>query len=102
MTHAFQRNGAGRSILTSAAITNQNNRTGNATLATMDTLANLVAICGRAHSAKCDQLMRLTTPPSGTTPETTVTALVSLARNPTLSPALLYALPTPARFVNRR
>jgi len=75
-----------------AVVTDQDNGGKNRTLATLGTLANLVSLCAAAHSAGCAELLRLTAPPGGTIPGNTVQAVLNLARNPTLSPAGLYAL----------
>jgi streptogramin lyase len=75
-----------------AVLTNEDNGAKNETLATLDTLANLVSLCASPSSPKCDRLLRLTTPPGGAAPADTVRAMVNLARNPTLSAAGLYGL----------
>jgi len=75
-----------------AVITNGDNGSKTDTLATLDTVANLVSLCAGTESASCRQLLRLTTPPHGVPPEDTVQAVVHLARNPTLAPVELYAL----------
>src|SRR5215467_8080337 len=75
-----------------AVVTDTDNGTRNATLATLGTLANLVSVCAAPPSPQCTGLLGLATPPGGTTPATTVQAIVNLARNPTLSRAGLYAL----------
>ena len=74
-----------------SVVTNADNGSKNDTLATLGTLANLVSLC-RSSSGKCGLLMHLATPPGGTPPADTVSALVDLARNPTLAPAALFAL----------
>jgi hypothetical protein len=73
-------------------VTNANNGDKNATLATLGTLANLVSVCAAATPKRCDGLLEQTTPPGGDAPVDTARAIVDLARNPTLSPAGLYAL----------
>jgi streptogramin lyase len=73
-------------------VTNANNGEANETLATLGTLANLASLCASAVSVRCDRFLALATPPGGTAPGDTAEALVDLARNPTLSPAGLYAL----------
>ncbi|GAB1331476.1 LysM peptidoglycan-binding domain-containing protein [Streptomyces sennicomposti] len=73
------------------AVTGTDNGTGNETLATLDTLANLVSLCV-SDTGRCESLLRLATPPGATAPQDTAQALTNLARNPTLAPAQLYAL----------
>ncbi|MET8718886.1 LysM peptidoglycan-binding domain-containing protein [Streptomyces misionensis] len=72
-------------------VTNADNGNTNETLATLDTLANLVSLCA-SDTTRCERLLRLATPPGGTTPQDTVQAVLNLVRNPTLSPAGLYGL----------
>jgi len=74
-----------------AVVTNANNGAKNDTLATLGTLANLVSLCA-SSSTRCGLLIHLATPSGGKAPTDTVSALVDLARNPTSSPAALYAL----------
>ena len=73
-------------------VTNANNGAKNETLATLDTLANLVSLCAPERSRRCERLLELATPTGGSTPADTAQAVVNLARNPTLAPAQLYAL----------
>jgi hypothetical protein len=73
-------------------VTNANNGDKNTTLATLGTLANLVSVCAAATPKRCDGLLEQATPPGGDAPADTAQAIVDLARNPTLSPAGLYAL----------
>ena len=80
-----------------AVVTDQDNGAKNQTLATLGTLANLVSLCAAAQSAGCGELLRLATPPGGTTPGNTVQAVLNLVRNPTLSPAGLFALAQTAK-----
>ncbi|HUJ65914.1 MAG TPA: hypothetical protein VLX59_10275, partial [Acidimicrobiales bacterium] len=75
-----------------AVVTNGNNGANNATLATLNTLANLASLCAGTTPHRCDQVMRLSTAPTGAVPGNTAAALVNLARNRTLAPAELYAL----------
>jgi hypothetical protein len=75
-----------------AVVTDQDNGGKNQTLATLGTLANLVSLCASAQSAGCGELLRLTAPPGGTAPGNTVQAVLNLVRNPSLSPAGLFAL----------
>ncbi|WP_267890142.1 LysM peptidoglycan-binding domain-containing protein [Streptomyces sp. NRRL F-4489] len=72
-------------------VTNADNGKGNETLATLNTLANLVSLCV-TDTTRCGTLLRLATPPGGTPPADTVQAVANLARNPALSPAGLYGL----------
>ena len=78
-------------------LTDTNNGDKNDTLATLDTLANVLSLCAQAQSRRCDEVLRLTTPPGAATPADTVQAAVALARNPTLSPVKLYVLARQAR-----
>ena len=65
----------------------------NQTLATLDTLANLVSVCATAPaSGPCAQMLRLSTPPGAATPSDTADAVLDLAKNPTLSRAGLFLL----------
>jgi hypothetical protein len=74
-------------------VTNANNGAKNTTLATLNTLADLVSTCATATSTgRCAAVLRLATPPGGARPSDTAQALVDLAKNPTLSPAKLFAL----------
>ncbi|MEU6365245.1 hypothetical protein ABZ876_05760 [Streptomyces sp. NPDC046931] len=66
------------------------------TLATLNTLANLVSLCV-ADSPRCEELLRLATPRGGTVPADTVQAVLGLVRNPTLSPGGLHTLAGTAR-----
>lgn len=61
------------------------------TLATQNTLADLVSLCV-TDNARCDKLTQLATPPGETRPADTVQAILSLAHNPTQSPDRLAAL----------
>ncbi|WP_234342552.1 hypothetical protein [Streptomyces sp. NRRL B-3648] len=74
-------------------VTDRNNGTKNDTLATLGTLANLVALCAPgADSGRCQDLLRLATPQHGSTPGDTAQAVLDLARNPRLATGKLYAL----------
>ncbi|MBO1413549.1 hypothetical protein [Streptomyces sp. FH025] len=73
-------------------VTNKDNATDNETLATLGTLANLLSLCATANTPRCADLLRLATPPDGTTPDDTVQAVLNLVHNPTLFPAELYTL----------
>ena len=75
-----------------AVVTDQDNSGKNQTLATLGTLANLVSLCQAGQSPQCGELLRLTAPPGGTVPGNTVQAVLNLVRNPSLSPAGLFAL----------
>jgi hypothetical protein len=72
-------------------VTNSDNGSENDTLATLGTLANLVSLCAPPTSRDCRRVLELATPPGGAAPGDTAQAVVNLARNPTLSPAELYA-----------
>jgi hypothetical protein len=73
-------------------VTNDNNGAQNETLATLNTLANLVSLCASATSARCERVLELATPPGGKAPGDTAQAVVNLARNPTLAATELFAL----------
>jgi hypothetical protein len=74
-------------------VTDANNGARNATLATLNTLADLVAVCSaRPAGGRCGELLHLATPPGETTPADTVQAVLNLVKNPALSLAGLYAL----------
>ncbi|MGW5664423.1 NHL repeat-containing protein [Streptomyces sp. NPDC003758] len=77
-------------------VTDANNGNTNETLATLDTLANLVSLCA-SETTRCESLLRLATPPGGAAPPDAAQAVLNLVRNPTLSPTGLYDL---ARAVN--
>ena len=79
-------------------VTNVDNGSKNDTLATLNTLANLVSLCAPGTSRGCQALLRLGTAPGGSAPSDTAQAVVNLARNPTLAPAELYALARRARL----
>ncbi|WP_189294340.1 hypothetical protein [Streptomyces cinerochromogenes] len=66
------------------------------TLATQNTLANLVSLCA-TDNAGCDKLIRLATPSGGSTPADTVQAVLGLVQNPTQSPDRLQALARTAK-----
>jgi hypothetical protein len=74
-----------------AVVTDRDNGK-NQTLATLGTLANLVSLCQAGQSPQCGELLRLTAPPGGTVPGNTGQAVLNLVRNPSLSPAGLFAL----------
>ncbi|MGW2177968.1 NHL repeat-containing protein [Streptomyces sp. NPDC001732] len=61
------------------------------TLATQNTLANLVSLCA-TDDARCAKLLQMATPQGGTRPADTVQAVLNLVHNPTLSPDGLEAL----------
>lgn len=79
-------------------VTNGNNGSKNETLATLNTLANLVSLCAPGARRGCRSLLRLSTPPGGAAPADTTAAMVDLARNPTLAPAALWALASRANI----
>lgn len=61
------------------------------TLATQNTLANLVSLCV-TDNARCDKVLQLATPRGGTKPADTVQAVLNLVHNPTLSASGLEAM----------
>ncbi|MER6333750.1 NHL repeat-containing protein [Streptomyces sp. NPDC001034] len=66
------------------------------TLATQNTLANLVSLCV-TDNARCDKLIQLAMPPGGTRPTDTVQVILDLVHNPTQSPGRLEALARAAK-----
>lgn len=73
-------------------VTNANNGDKNETLATLGTLADLVSLCASATDPRCKRFLTLATSPGGVASGDTAQAVVTLARNPTSSPAQLYRL----------
>ncbi len=74
-------------------ITDSDNGARNGTLATLNTLSSLVQLCAPGGSpTRCRAFLTLTTPSAGTRPRNTAQAIENLAKNPTLSPARLWAL----------
>jgi len=66
--------------------------------ATINSLANIVAACVDSTSASaCQQLFTVATPPGGTTPSDTLSALLDIALNPGHNVAKLYALSSSSR-----
>ena len=70
-------------------------------VAQINTIANILATCINSpggiagDGSPCGTFFALTTPPSGPAPTDTVSALLNLARNPTLNTAALFNLATP-------
>jgi len=63
------------------------------TLATFNTLANLLAGCiTRVHDDACNKLFAVATPPGGVAPSDTLTAAQNIARNPAHQAQALFAL----------
>src|SRR3954468_1106634 len=63
------------------------------TLATFDTLANLLAGCAtRVRGDACEKFFAAATPPGGTPPTDTLTAAQNIARNPSHQAERLFAL----------
>jgi len=63
------------------------------TLATFNTLGNLLAGCvTRVHSNACDKLFAIATPPAGIAPTDTLTAAQNIAHNPSNKAQELFAL----------
>jgi DNA-binding beta-propeller fold protein YncE len=83
------------------------NSSQTATLATFNTLANLLTGCiTRVHGDACDKFLAAATPPGGTGPSDTLTAAQNIARNPSHQAQQLFALlnefyPVPAGKVWR-
>ena len=69
------------------------NSSQTATLATFNTLANLLAGCTtRVHGDACNKLFAAATPPGGVAPTDTLTAAQNIARNPSNQAQQLFAL----------
>ncbi len=83
------------------------NSSQTATLATFNTLANLLAGCiTRVHGDACNELFAVATPPAGVAPTDTLMAAQNIARNPAHQAQKLFALldeffPVPAGKVWR-
>ena len=69
------------------------NSSQTATLATLNTLGNLLAGCiTRVHDDACNRLFAVTTPPGGAAPTDTLMAAQNIARNPSNQAQALFAL----------
>jgi streptogramin lyase len=69
------------------------NSSQTATLATFNTLANLLTGCiTRVHGDACNKFFAVATPPGGVTPTDTLTAVQNIARNPSHQAQKLFAL----------
>jgi len=69
------------------------NSSQTATLATFNTLANLLTGCiTRVHGDACNKLFAVATPPGGVTPTDTLTAAHNIAHNPSHQAQQLFAL----------
>lgn len=69
------------------------NSSQTATLATFNTLANLLAGCiTRVHDDACNKLFAVATPPGGVAPSDTLTAAQNIARNPSNQAQQLFPL----------
>ena len=69
------------------------NSSQTATLATFNTLANLLAACiTRVNGDACNKLFAIATPPGGVAPTDTLTAVQNIARNPSHQAQKLFAL----------
>jgi sugar lactone lactonase YvrE len=69
------------------------NSSQTATLATFNTLANLLAGCiTRVHGDACNKLFAVATPPAGVAPADTFMAAQNIARNPSHQAQSLFAL----------
>ncbi|MBX3437257.1 MAG: hypothetical protein KF861_07205 [Planctomycetaceae bacterium] len=63
------------------------------TLATFNTLGGLLAACiTRVHSDACDKLFAAATPPGGTSPTDTLSAMQNIARSPWYQPEKVFSL----------
>ena len=69
------------------------NSSQTATLATFNTLADLLTGCiTHVHGDACDKLFAVATPPGGVAPTETLTAALNIARNPSNQAQSLFAL----------
>jgi hypothetical protein len=69
------------------------NSSQTATLATFNTLANMLSGCiTRDHGDACNKLFAVATPPGGVAPTDTLTAAQNIARNPSHQAQKLFAL----------
>jgi hypothetical protein len=69
------------------------NSSQTATLATFNTLANLLSGCvTQVHGDACNKLFAVATPPGGVAPTDTLTAAQNIARNPSHQAQKLFAL----------
>ncbi|HMD16543.1 MAG TPA: hypothetical protein VKH18_07740, partial [Terriglobales bacterium] len=69
------------------------NSSQTATLATFNTMANLLTGCiTRVHGDACNKFFAAATPPGGVAPTDTLTALQNIARNPSNQAQKLFAL----------
>src|SRR5208337_2970023 len=69
------------------------NSSETATLATFNTLANLLTGCiTRVHGDACNKFFAVATPPGGVAPSDTLTAAQNIARNPSNQAQKLFAL----------
>lgn len=75
------------------AITDANNATTNDSLATLNSLANLLAVCSAEPAGSdCAQVLTLATPPGASAPTDTVGVALNLVKNPTLATDGLFTL----------
>jgi hypothetical protein len=77
------------------AIANPPNGSDTGSLATFNTLADLVAGCTTGGSTDCQALFRAAAPPRGDAPADTLQAMVDVARNPASKARLLFRLRKP-------
>jgi hypothetical protein len=76
----------------STVVANPPNGSANATLATLNTLADVIASCSAGTPLQCAQLFAVTTPAGGTAPANTLQALLAIERNPMLPTGPVFAL----------
>jgi len=69
------------------------NGTDTTSMATLATLADIVAGCTQGHPAACVRLFAAARAPTAPIPATTLQAVLDIAHNPTHNAARLYALP---------
>lgn len=79
-------------------ITDANNGANNASLATLNTLANLVAVCADSSSAACAEFLKWAAATDGSAPQDTLQASVNLVKNPTVATNDLYQLAQTAQI----
>lgn len=74
-------------------ITDPNNGANNDSLAILNTLGNLVSVCGAdSASAACDGFLKFAVSLDGSAPENTFSAVTNLVKNPTLALDGLYEI----------
>ncbi len=71
------------------------------TQATLADLADIVSGCTQGSVVGCARLFAVARPPGGTTPKTTLQAVLDIAHNPVHNAARIFALPTTGDYTPR-